>query len=136
VVALNFQMPFSGKVEAGIKRRTIRLDGKRRPPRAGETLQLYFGMRTRYCRLLRTAKCTDVRRCILNVGNASVWRVTLYRLEDGKPVSEKHVTARRSLDAFAHLDGFNGWPELVAYFAPRADPFGLVAGYLIEWGAS
>jgi hypothetical protein len=40
------------------------------------------------------------------------------------------VRGRAMLDAFARDDGFGGWPDLLAFFAPRGLPF---TGSLICW---
>lgn len=50
--AYNFQAQFASLVESGAKRQTIRATGKRRHARLGEAVQLYTGMRTRFCRKL------------------------------------------------------------------------------------
>ncbi|MEG2173451.1 MAG: ASCH domain-containing protein [Desulfovibrionaceae bacterium] len=50
--AYNFQARFASLVESGVKRQTIRATGKRRHARLGEPVQLYTGMRTRFCRKL------------------------------------------------------------------------------------
>jgi hypothetical protein len=48
---------FKEKILSGEKRQTIRILGKRRPPRVGEALRLYWHLRRRDCELLREAKC-------------------------------------------------------------------------------
>lgn len=56
--ALNFIKKLAPKVEAGIKRCTIRARRKDgRDPRAGQTLYLYTGMRTTVCRKLMETLC-------------------------------------------------------------------------------
>jgi hypothetical protein len=133
MVALNFMKRFASDVERGIKLRTFRLDGKRRPPRAGETLQLYTGMRTKSCRLLATAPCTYVQPCILRVGRKQAWGVSLCRDTAGGGRAVERIDSFHALDDFAKLDGFRNWSELVAFFAPRADGAGQVKGQLIHW---
>jgi hypothetical protein len=61
MVAYSFQPMFELPIVLGTKRQTIRAAGKRRHARAGDTLQLYLGMRTPRCRLLATASCADIR---------------------------------------------------------------------------
>ena len=57
--ALNFQKRFAPDVEARIKRNTIRKKRKDgRDPKAGDTLYLYTGMRTKSCRKLGEEICT------------------------------------------------------------------------------
>ena len=61
MVAFNFKAQFADAVERGVKRQTIRAirkDG--RVPHIGSALQLYTGMRTKNCRKLKDAVCTNV----------------------------------------------------------------------------
>ncbi len=57
--AINFKAQFVPAVETGIKRQSIRPRGKR-IYRVGDTLKLYTGQRTKYCRLLGTATISEV----------------------------------------------------------------------------
>ena len=60
MVALSFKGQFEEPIKAGTKRQTIRAERKR-PPRVGERLQLYCGMRTRHCRkIVPDPLCTEV----------------------------------------------------------------------------
>lgn len=136
MVALNFMKRFAPDVEQGIKRRTFRLESKRRPPRVGETLQLYTGMRTKSCRLLATAICTDVQGCILEVGRGRRGTVLLRVETLGKGATAQHLSDIDALDEFARRDGFDDWSALVAFFRPRADRHGRVQGNLIHWRPS
>jgi hypothetical protein len=52
MVAYSFNRRFVPAIEAGLKRQTIR-SHRRRHARVGEALQLYTGMRTKACRLIR-----------------------------------------------------------------------------------
>jgi hypothetical protein len=58
MVAFNFMKTYAEKVESGEKCATIRPTKRAKP---GDTLQLYMGMRTRKVKLLKVARCTDVR---------------------------------------------------------------------------
>lgn len=57
--AYNFQGRFVEAILEGTKRQTIR-PRRKRATRSGDVLQLYTGMRTKHCRLLRVADCTSV----------------------------------------------------------------------------
>lgn len=57
--AYNFQQQWADDVESGKKNCTIRRRRKR-PTRAGDTLYLKAGMRTKHCRNLRTTVCKKV----------------------------------------------------------------------------
>lgn len=52
MAAYNFQKRFATLIESGDKNHTIRRIGKRRHASPGEAIQLYTGMRTKFCRKL------------------------------------------------------------------------------------
>ena len=67
MVALSFKAQFAPPIVAGIKRQTVRA-GRKRPPRAGERLQLYVGMRTKHCRkIIPDPICTEVSLIVIEV---------------------------------------------------------------------
>lgn len=55
------------------KRQTIRAQGKRRPPREGETLQHYYAMRTRQCTKIGDGICTKVTPIHIKVIGNSIF---------------------------------------------------------------
>jgi hypothetical protein len=59
MVACSFKRQITAPTLAGTKARTIRADRKRHAG-AGETVQLFTGLRTRRCRQLGEARCTEV----------------------------------------------------------------------------
>lgn len=59
MVAFNFRAADAAKVLSGEKNATIRPTKRSKP---GDTLQLYTGLRTRKTKLLKIAKCVDVRK--------------------------------------------------------------------------
>jgi hypothetical protein len=59
MVAFNFKKDQAEKVESGKKCATIRPTRRAKP---GDTLQLYTGLRTKKTRLLKVARCTEVRK--------------------------------------------------------------------------
>lgn len=82
MVAYSFRPQFVGPITVGLglsfvnsfgvtpptirpKQQTIRAHGKRRHARPGDELQLYTGMRTKACRLIGRARCSEVQRIIL-----------------------------------------------------------------------
>ncbi len=119
MVAFNFKAQFADDVERGIKRQTIRKTGRCRP---GDTLQLYTGMRTRKCRLLREAYCTTVQEISIAVHGQFV----AVRL-DGELLPS---TLAREL---AKADGFDGVTSFAEFFESEYGglPFN---GWLIRWG--
>lgn len=127
MVAYNFQKQFAPDVESGNKNQTIRKAGKRKPPKVGDQLQLYTGMRTKYCRLLRKVICAscsliEIRPKNRNVlvGSPSGITIQWNRLTDG-------VIEKLALD-----DGFSSVDSFFQFFANQSDD-GLFEGYLIEW---
>lgn len=55
MVAYSFHPRFVDAILGGTKRQTIRMH-RRRHARPGEEMQLYAGMRTRHCRLVKTTR--------------------------------------------------------------------------------
>ena len=117
MVAYNFQAQFAPDVEAGRKRQTIRAprknDGHAKP---GDKLQLYTGMRTKDCRLLRKAVCHDAFPILIEADK--IW--TFHP-------QELHT----DLEGWAKRDGFSCWADMKAFFEGQ---YGLpFQGVLISW---
>ena len=115
---LGFKKQFAPLVESGAKRQTIRAkrrDG--RNPHPGDTLYLYTGLRTKQCRKIGTAICTDVREVVI-AGN---WPI----------LSGRHLLMAEAND-LAIKDGFSGYEAMTTFFEKEHGlPFW---GLLIEWG--
>lgn len=88
---LNFQKRFVPKVESGEKRHTIRARRKN-PIKIGDTLYLYWGLRSKHARKLRQEICTNVIPIEVHV--------------HGVKVGGDWITDEKELDAFAQSDGF------------------------------
>lgn len=58
--AYSFQKRFVPYIQDGSKRQTIR-SRRKHPAKPGDTLYLYYGLRTKHCRKLREEICTDAR---------------------------------------------------------------------------
>ena len=124
--ALNFKAQFANQVKNLEKRQTIRARGKRQPPRVGDPLMLYTGMRQVGCHKLLDAVCTSVEPISMsilsktaqmpcNVGAEPVWTF----LDDDE------------LEALAKGDGFASADALFAWFAENhGDTF---SGFVIKW---
>lgn len=125
MVAYSFKARFGPLIASRAKTQTVRSDRKRHA-RAGETLQLFTGMRTRQCRLIGTATCQAVSpvRFDFNPGSESL---ELYGVQTRAPAD---------LDAFARRDGFADWAELKAFWAAEHPGLSVFSGWLIEWLAS
>lgn len=97
-------------VRAGVIRRDgdawSKVKGGRRHARSGEELQLYYGMRTRSCRLIGEARCTAVWPVILWFTAGSIAAMI-----DGK------LLTPRKMAAFAVGDGFKDALEMAAFWS-------------------
>ena len=116
MVAFNFKKQFIEAVEEGTKRQTIRAHRKDgRQPKVGDKLQLYYGMRTKKCRLLRVAECLKV--------------VDIYINDGGVFMNDTGVGFDR--ETIAKEDGFDSWREMHAFFVKEHGlPF---EGVLVKW---
>jgi len=122
MVAFNFMARFAPSVEDGTKRQTIRAAGKRRPPRRGEQLQLYTGMRTRNCRLLRSVQCLAVNEIAMDLSERRV------RVRVGDIICTLNSQDVRRL---ALADGFATVADFFEYFTATHGQY--FAGHLIKW---
>lgn len=114
--AINFQKQFSIAVESGAKRQTIR-KRRKRPFRAGDTLYLYTGMRTKYCKKLRTEICQSALDIDIAPSGIILNGDELY----GK-----------AADDIAVMDGFQSFGEMLQWLeAHHGLPFR--NGQLITW---
>lgn len=129
MAAYNFQKEFSGRVQNGRKRCTIRARRKGGYlPKVGETLALY--MRTRGCKLLlRRATVTRVRPIVIAITDGHATdpvgvrrcQIILDGVELG--VADRAALARR--------DGFEGLADFVRFFREKHGDCANL--YLIEW---
>lgn len=120
MAAYNFQTRFAAAVESGGKRQTIRAESKRRHARPGDKLQLYTGQRTRSCRKLRDAICSEVCPILIEDN-----RVTIFHYLD------REICENQELETLAQADGFKSWIEMHDwFFQVHGLPF---RGVLIQW---
>lgn len=127
MVALNFQKQFADDVESGVKAQTIRRCGKRKPPKVGDELQLYTAMRTKYCRLLRRVKCTEVMMITIHTSNQWV----SHFVDNGFGFVWLPITGAALTKLFVE-DGFDSLEQFCNFFASEHSP--IFEGYLIKWG--
>lgn len=125
--AYNFNPQFAGAIERREKRQTIRARGKRRPPRVGETLFLYTGMRTSACRRLLTTACTDVEPIQIDTRRREV--------SMPRPFGAGQAWTRLDDDEVERLARDDGFANADAFFAWFADKHGRngFTGDLIRW---
>lgn len=118
MVAFNFKAQFADDVERRIKRQTIRQKRRCRP---GDALQLYTGMRTRKCRKLLDAVCTEVDEISIAVHGQFV----CVRLNG-------ELLPSVMSNEIARADGFDGVTSFAEFFEREYGglPF---TGWLIRW---
>jgi hypothetical protein len=129
MVAYSFQRQFIDPIVRGSKVQTIRAPGKRRHAHVGSQLQLYFAMRTQYCRkIIDDQTCTRIDEVRLDLVHGVV---TIGPLAD--PMRCHFLADRRDVDRFAVLDGFDNWKAMTdfwAQFHPGIEAFeGVMPGW-------
>lgn len=140
MVAYSFQAQFIGPIRAGLgiehlnergkivipgpkpKLQTIRAIGKRRHARPGETLQLYYAMRTRQCFKIGEARCTEV-------ADIRVWPYSGQIRIAGK----SDIINPDSLNLFARADGFVDWADMRQFWLKHHPGVHDFSGVLIRW---
>lgn len=129
MVAINFKPEFVFAIDGGSKRRTIRRVRKTGNPEPGSPLQLYTGMRTLSCELIRTVTCTNVRPVLINhmgvvLGERHLWAGDAPAYQGG-PEPDYYD------GDFARADGFDSFGDMADFFQKQ---YGLpFKGQLIEW---
>ncbi|NMY40520.1 hypothetical protein HBN76_04310 [Pseudomonas sp. WS 5013] len=124
MVAYNFKARFAAAVRDGSKLQTIRAAGKRRPPRPGEQLQLYTGLRTKHVCLLRNSVCTSAEEVQISARMRTVRVIRDNRWYD---------LDQQEIQQLALVDGFASADEFFAFFAEAHGK--TLSGYLIKWEA-
>lgn len=116
--ALNFKKEFAGKVASGSKCQTIRkLRKDGRNPKPGQTLYLYTGQRTAYCKKLGEATCKSVEQISIEEN------LDVYVGVNWLPLWE--------IKSLAKKDGFNNHSDFFQFFIKTHGlPF---YGLLIKW---
>lgn len=132
MVAYNFKRAFVDDIAAGIKRQTIRLP-RRRHARPGEAVQLFTGMRTKYCqKIIADPICVGVDEIIIDVRSSS----RLIEI-NGIPLD---LTSNEA-DLYAIGDGFGGQKPpvrpidfMLAWWRATHGAV-LFSGVVIRWGS-
>ncbi len=132
MVALSFKAQFAPPIVAGLKRQTVRA-GRKRPPRAGERLQLYVGMRTKHCRkIIPDPICTEVSLIVIEVDAEHPEFIASINVGGDYPLND------RAIERFAVADGFSAGPNSTARFWMgefwmRHHGPGQFIGHVIRW---
>jgi hypothetical protein len=132
VVAYSFKERFIAPIEQGAKLQTIRAFGKRRHAQPGETLQLYYAMRTKQCRLIRTTKCEAVSGVTIRLTDSPQVVETAGSAWGG---ARTVINGASALDDFARSDGFTDWADMRAFWAKEHPGVDVFEGVLIRWSA-
>lgn len=122
MVAYSFQKRFAPQIVAGTKRQTIR-GHRKRHARQGEALQLYQGMRTKYCKkIISDPICTSVENIALMVpsGLVGVCQVST-------PTGFTEIS-----DAFAVCDGFEDAKDFTSFWQ-KSHGDGPFEGVTVMW---
>lgn len=119
--AYSFQKQFVPLVANGSKLHTVRAPRKRqRPPQVGETIYLYYGMRTKQCEKIGESCITRVQDFRIDtIGRSGPYFIFV----DGE------VLTTTERDRFAEADGFSNWDWMLKFWEGRL-PF---TGYIIYW---
>ena len=114
--AYNFKSQFAEAIRTGQKRQSIRKPRKRRPTVPGDRLNLYTGMRTKNCQLLRSSFCKSVTSIMIRDAGIEIGGVCLSWMDT---------------EIMARDDGFESVVEFFAFFEAQ---YGLpVELELIRW---
>lgn len=96
--AYSFKEQFIPLITSGEKRQTIRSHRKHQA-KPGDTLFLYYGMRTKWCRKIKETKCIGTARITIAV-NGSVFM-------DGIKLNQVDKDHLAHSDGFRHEDDFH-----------------------------
>lgn len=121
---LGFQKQFVEAVESGTKRQTIRAHRKR-PFKVGDTLYLYYGLRTQQCRKLGEVECREVVPFKIEFG--------YFWMFYSRGAVQRRWLRLQVHDAadLARADGFESAADMAAWFEKTHGlPFD---GQLIRW---
>ncbi len=130
MVAYSFKSRFAEPILKGTKTQTIRAPRKRHA-RPGETLQLFTGMRTKQCKLIREARCIAVYDATLFLRD----QLGVAYGDDAREYIEAfaQLGAGRMSDAFARADGFEDYADMRAFWAKEHSGVEVFDGVLIRW---
>jgi hypothetical protein len=100
--AYSFKQRFIPMVMDGSKSHTIRARREKGYSKIGDTLYLYFGMRTKWCTKIREEKCTNIRTIVITEYDIFLcsYRFTDYEVQ----VLEDQLLAGKGADVGIKLD--------------------------------
>jgi predicted transcriptional regulator len=120
MAALSFKGRFVDLILDGSKNQTIR-NFRKYPINPGETLYLYYGMRTKHCKKLKEVTCKQVSKITITKQGVNIERSPIDRFS----------YRGQALEFFAQEDGFASWKEMRLWWLTTHElPF---TGQLIQW---
>lgn len=133
--AYSFLKQFAQPIVEGTKGGTIRptRGGGKGPRRVvgghawpGETLYLFTGMRTKYCRRIGDRPCLKSASISLHLGGHP--RVEIHDDDD-----RRFYAGASDLDKFAVFDGFPDWAALREFWAETHRAVTIFDGWHVRW---
>lgn len=118
MVAYSFKKRFVLPILTGTKPGTIRAIRKRHAE-PGEQLQLYQGMRTRQCRLIMRAPCTETWSISIKLGS--------------RPEIIRGPDKVDDLDRFAVADGFTDFDDMARFWHDEHPDLSTFSGVQLMW---
>ena len=125
MVAYSFQARFRQPILAGTKTQTIRAPRKRHAA-VGEEMQLYTGMRTKYCSIIAKTTCRSTQVIEIHIERDRII------LHSGISVGQEPIVGR-ALDTFAERDGFETWADMKAFWLQNHPGVVIFTGVCIAW---
>ena len=136
--ALSFKKRFVKPVLAGLKRKkggkrqSIR-NFRKRPLLVGETVYLYYAMRTKFCKKLGEGVIKS--RAVIRISELSICIYSTAK-KDEFDISCNYYTTKSKLNSFARADGFKDFEDMKAFWiaehGKEGSPFPYV-GHLYKW---
>lgn len=124
--AFSFKKQFVEPIRAGTKHHTIRAERRdgRVPAKAGDTLSLYCGMRTKWCFMItdNRVECTKVQPISIEIKTRPEYQL-IYVVVDGEVLDSSEA------EQLAKCDGFPDFKTMMQFWEGRL-PF---KGYIIHW---
>lgn len=115
---LGFKKVYEPLIISGKKKQTIR-QTRKSPIKPGDKLFMYVGLRTKHCRKIGEAICSEIGK--IQIQEMTAWVFT-------KTLGWQSI---RLLDQFAQNDGFDNWKKMRDFFKKQYGfPF---KGILIKW---
>ena len=124
MVAYSFRKTFAPDIQAGTKTGTIR-GPRKRHAKVGEDLQLYQGMRTKYCKkIIPDPVCEGVYEIAMDIHPKQMGAIVVG--------GAGWMLSRHGYDLFAQKDGFENMNAMHAFWIKHHDT-GTFEGFWIRW---